>query len=191
MRIEVYRSGLIPEQVFKDVLILLRDAFEERRSQGLNFKCGMFSIRDIENEFIGGGYLLLARDEKGKLVGTVSIIERHKAGLHYISHDNLAVSIGCQGKGVASMLFHEVLNIAKRENYDFITSFTATTADSSVKYHIKNGFVIYEKTFGKGYDSYSFIYPLKMFGFMHFKLISKLTYILLTNYKRIKKILGL
>ena len=53
----------------------------------------------------GGGYLLLAINENEQIVGTVSLIERHKGGFRYVSHDNLAVSSLCKGKGVASNLF--------------------------------------------------------------------------------------
>ena len=119
----------------------------------------------------------------------MSLIERNKGGFRYVSHDNLAVSSLCKGKGVALNLFIEVLNVARREDYDFIASFTTTTADSSVRYHLKNGFVIYEKSLGKGYDSYSFIYPLKRFGFMRIKPLSKMIYIILPYIRRIKKIL--
>ena len=42
MRIEVYRSDLIPQRIFETVAELLQDAFAERREQGINFKCGMF-----------------------------------------------------------------------------------------------------------------------------------------------------
>lgn len=61
MRIEVYRSGLIPQHVFETVSELLQDAFAERREQGINFKCGLFSPQDVENEFVnrGGIYCLL------------------------------------------------------------------------------------------------------------------------------------
>ena len=55
MRIEVYRSDLIPQHVFELVSELLQDAFAERRKQGINFKCGLFSVQDVENEFVGGG----------------------------------------------------------------------------------------------------------------------------------------
>lgn len=55
MRIEVYRSGLIPQHVFETVSELLQDAFAERREQGINFKCGLFSAQDVENEFVNGG----------------------------------------------------------------------------------------------------------------------------------------
>ena len=58
MKIKVYRSDLIPQYVFETVSELLQDAFAERREQGINFKCGMFSAQDVENEFVGGVYCL-------------------------------------------------------------------------------------------------------------------------------------
>ena len=60
MRIEVYRSGLIPQHVFESVSELLQDAFAERREQGINFKCGLFSAQDVENEFINRGGVFIA-----------------------------------------------------------------------------------------------------------------------------------
>ena len=60
MRIEVYRSDLIPQRIYETVAELLQDAFAERREQGINFKGGLFSAQDVENEFInrGGIYCL-------------------------------------------------------------------------------------------------------------------------------------
>ena len=58
MRIEVYRSDLIPQHVFESVSELLQDAFAERREQGINFKCGIFSAQDVENEFVNWGVFI-------------------------------------------------------------------------------------------------------------------------------------
>lgn len=187
MRIEVYKSNAIPQYVFSNVSELLHDAFAERREQGINFQCGLFTPADVEAEFVNGGYLLLAVDDNNKTIGTVSLLNHSKGNFRYLSHDNLAVSSNSKGKGVASRLFQEVLTVAKKDGYDFITSFTATTAVSSIGYHLKQGFVIYEKSFGKDYNSYSFIYPLKKMGFMRCKLLSWIVYMLLTVKNRIRK----
>lgn len=188
MRIEVYKSGAIPQNIFVTVSDLLFDAFAERREQGINFQCGTFSPKDVENEFSDKrGFLLLAINDTGITVGTVSLIEHNKGKFIYISHDNLAIASNCKGRGIASILFKEVLNIAEYQGYDFITSFTATIAKSSLAYHEKMGFIIYEKSFGKDYDSYSFIYPLKRFKFMRFKPFSLFVYTLLTLFHKIKK----
>ncbi len=54
MKIEVYKSERIPKVIFIIVFRLLRDAFEERRQQGLNFKCGQFPPKDVKAYMVGG-----------------------------------------------------------------------------------------------------------------------------------------
>ena len=54
MRIEVYKSNTIPQHVFSDVSVLLHDAFAERREQGINFQCGLFTPAEVEAEFANG-----------------------------------------------------------------------------------------------------------------------------------------
>lgn len=189
MKIKVIKAEDISERDYMFVSQLLYDAFEERREQGINFKCGTFSPQDVKNEFANkSGYLFLALDESNKIVGTVSLIERFKGSFKYASHDNLAISSVNKGKGIASRLFREVLLVANLARYDFLTSFTATTADSSVLFHKKNGFVIYEKSYGSSYDSYSFIYPLKKMRFMRFIVFNKIIYVILTLRNKIKTI---
>lgn len=60
MRIEVYRSDLIPQRIFETVAELLQDAIAERREPGINFKCGLSSAQGVENEFVnwGGGVFI-------------------------------------------------------------------------------------------------------------------------------------
>ena len=189
MNVRVIKACNLSDAVSESVSHLLHDAFEERRKQGINFKCGTFSPQDVKNEFANkGGFLLLALDEFENIVGTVSLIERAKGKYKYVSHDNLAVLSAYKGKGVASSLFKEVLSIVDVGGYDFITSFTATTANSSVLFHKKMGFVIYEKSYGSSYDSYSFIYPLKKMRFMRFIVFNKIIYVILTLRNKIKTI---
>ena len=98
MRIEVYRSDLIPQRIFETVAELLQDAFAERREPGINFNVACPLRKTLKTSLLtGGGYLLLAINENEQIVGTVSLIERNKGGFRYISHDNLAVSSLCKG----------------------------------------------------------------------------------------------
>lgn len=187
MKTVVYKSNDIPQEVYTTVSNLLHESFAERRFQGINFRCGLFSPQDVENEFVNGGYLLLAIDDSDKVIGILSLIERNKGLFRYASHDNLAVSNAFKGKGVASCLFKKALNIAYENNWDFLISFTATTADSSVRYHLKMGFVIYGKSYGRNYDSYSFIYPLKRLRFVRNKFMCKLIYSFTTSIGILKR----
>lgn len=186
MRIEVYKSRSIPWEVLESVSQLLHESFSERREQGINFKCGTFSAQDVDNTFVNGcGYLLVA-EKNGQTIGTVSYIERSKSGYKYASHDNLAVLSSCKGQGVARALFGEFLRIAKENDLDFITSCTATEADSSVRYHLKMGFVIWGKSYSKRYNSFSFIYPLKKFRLLRFEPFRWVVYAIKTGMGLVK-----
>lgn len=187
LNIKIYNSNKIESEIFESVSRLLHESFAERREQGINFKCGTFSAEDVKHEFAGNGGYLFVAEEEGAIVGTVSLINRSKGKYTYASHDNLAVLSSCKGKGVASALFAEVLRIAKKDNLDFITSFTATNAVSSVLFHKKMGFLIWGKNYGNDYNSYSFIYPLNSFKLLRNKPIRITIYWVKTSIGYIKK----
>ena len=187
MQIKAYRSESITKELASQVSSLLHESFEERRSQGIDFKCGHFSAEDVINEFRSrGGYLLIAYEDD-KIVGTLSLIERKKGKFIYGSHDNLAICSSMKGKGVARRIFEEALRISKESNYDFLISFTATNAVSSVKYHRSVGFIIYSKNYGNDYNSFSFIYPLKRLKIMKSPIINKPIYAMVTSIGFLKR----
>lgn len=189
MKVCVIKACDITDAISESVSQLLHEAFEERRMQGINFKCGMFSSQDVKNEFANkGGFLLLALDDFENIIGTVSLIDRSNAKYKYVSHDNLAVSNANKGKGVATLLFKKALSLAYLEGYDFIVSFTATTAKSSVLFHKKMGFVIYAKFYGSNYNSYGFIYPLKKMMIVRFLGVGKVVFMLKTLVNYIKNV---
>ena len=134
----------------------------------------------------GGGYLLTANKDD-KIIGTVFFIKRKKGCFKYANHDHLGVANSYKGHGVARALFSEFLRIAKENDLDFITSVTATKAESSVHYHLKMGFVIWGKSYSKGYNSYSFIYPLKKFGILRYEPFRSIAYAIKTGVGLIKR----
>lgn len=188
MIIKVYNNQTISQGICESVSQLLHESFAERRAQGIDFKCGTFSAQDVKNAIdrSGGGYLLVAEEDE-KIIGTVSFIKRDKGGYKYASHDNLGVSNVYKGHGVARALFGEFLRIAKENKLDFITSCTATKAESSILYHLKMGFVIWGKSYSKGYNSYSFIYPIKKFRLLRYAPFRWIVYAIKTGIGFIKK----
>lgn len=188
MLIKAYRSETITAALASQVSTLLHESFEERRSQGIDFKCGHFSAEDVINEFRNRGGFLLIASEADKIVGTLSLIERKKGKFTYASHDNLAVSSSMKGKGVARRIFEEALRVSKENNYDFLVSFTAVNAISSVKYHRRVGFIIYAKNYGINYDSYSFIYPINRFKKLRSPIIYRPIYAMVTCMGYLKNI---
>lgn len=187
MKIETYKSGSIPEHVFESVSELLHDAFEERRQQGLNFQCGLFSPEDVKAYLNERGILLVCYDDYNIPVGTLTLIPRVKGEMSYLSHDNLAISNDCKGQGIATKLFYKMMEIAKDMDVDFISSTTATTARSSVIYHQKRGFKIRQKSFGHSYNAYNFILPIKRFNWLKVEPLRLCIYAIFTLKNMIKK----
>lgn len=80
-----------------------------------------------------------------------------------------------KGKGMATYIFQTVLEFAKEQELDFLTSTTAVDALSSIKYHKKNGFHIYryDSFQSTNYYSYHFIRPIRkmlIFNYVLFRL---------------------
>lgn len=186
MKTIVYKSSEIPSLVYQKVSSLLQDAFAERRAQGIDFKCGTFSPQDVENEFNDGDRLICVYDDDNQIVATVSMLNRRKRHMKYAAHDNLAVASSCKGQGLASVVFKEVMALAKELELDFLSSSTATTATSSVSYHKKKGFLIYQKSFGIGYDSYNYILPLRSMKYLKCNLIRIPLYLLFTAKNKLR-----
>jgi hypothetical protein len=55
MQINAYKSDVLTQELALQVSSLLKESFEERRSQGIDFKCGHFSAEDVINEFNNSG----------------------------------------------------------------------------------------------------------------------------------------
>lgn len=124
--------------------------------------------------------MLVAKDGN-TIIGTLMLIFRRKGSSRYALHSNLAIASSHKGNGIAGLLFQEALRIAKDNNLDFINSFTATAAESSIRYHKKMGFLIYGKSFGKMRNAYSFIYPLRKYTFLRCLPICKMVFIAYTT----------
>ena len=145
---------------YAQITDLIHQSFEERLQQGLNFSCSRMS----ESEFraaMGNGTVFVALDEdSGELLGTVTISFKtdHK-GRCYAYHEYLAVSPKAKHLGVATRLAEVWKAYARENGVQYVKSDTATRAESSVKWHLKNGFQIYGvKAFrSTNYVSYIFI----------------------------------
>lgn len=186
MKVIVYKATNIPEDTFVWVSEIFKDACREREKQGIHFSFGSFKPNDIKAYYgNGGGYLIVAQDVM-RMCGALMVMSRTKGPIKYISHDYLGIADDYKGKGVASLMFSELLDLCRNESYDCIVSVTNPKALSSVKYHCKNGFRIYcLKYNGKG-SSYSFIYPIKKFRFINISLFRNIIYYFLTGISYLK-----
>lgn len=138
------------------LLDVLHEAFRERLQENLNFGCATFNLEDLKRN-TENAYVITVNDGQN-LLGFVSLTIREKGGIHYGVHEFLSVSPKMKRKGIGSLLFNEVLLLAKKQNLMFISSTTSVKAISSVKWHLKNGFKIFRLLSYPSTNYYSFFF---------------------------------
>ncbi|MCQ2254511.1 MAG: GNAT family N-acetyltransferase [Bacteroidaceae bacterium] len=158
---------VLPNPPLEELASLLRDAFAERLEEGLNFSCASFSADDLKNILAADAVVIGAFDETNALLGMVvlnNILCRRKVNI--AQHEYLAVAPVAKRKGVGSALFKELVAQAKKRNIDIVLSDTAKEATSSVKFHLKNGFIIFGDSHyaGRSYRSFNFVLPTSWVG---------------------------
>ena len=138
---------------------LIHAALEERLQQGLNFTCSRMSADDFENRLQDGTVFVSMDEDSGKLLGTVTLtIHADRKGRKYAYHEYLAVSPEAKHLGVATQLSAAWLAFAKENGVQYVKSDTATRAESSVRWHLKNGFQIYGVKAFRNTDYVSYIF---------------------------------
>lgn len=138
----------------EDVLTLIKKAYGERAKEGVSFATLSYTIDDFLAERADADYWFLAFDEDNHLYGTARLTIKDKSG----EICNFAVSPSCQGKHVGSQLLQAATQFAKEQGLDYMVSYTATRAVSSVKCHCNNGFQIVGINMGLSTDYSSYVF---------------------------------
>lgn len=159
-----------------DILNLIHLAFEERRLQGLHFTCIDYTLADIQKKAAKAKVYLAYINES--LVGCLFFRVFTKND-HYGYIEALSVHPDFKGRGVMSLLFNKTLIDAKLLNLEYIKSDTSVDANSSVKWHIKNGFkkVKLISSPKSNYYSYVFRNQLKSPSLWNVKVLTDLLFI--------------
>lgn len=134
---------------WEDLTNLAHESFLERLKMGLHF--GASTITPEQYKVYGSGRLILVAVDRsnGTLAGTMSFKLNKDNNTYWGEHGGLAVRPGYKKRGIATKLFERLLEVAKEKKCEFILSDTAVGAESSVRWHKKNGFKIV------GLDSFS------------------------------------
>ena len=138
MEIEI---SLLHESAFsyEDVVNLMHESFEERLHQGLHFTCSSMTVSQYK-ERTKKGIVLIARKEN-KLVGTVTLsLCKDSNNIIYGYHEYLAVHPSAKYLGIGTKLQKECVRLIVQAGGQYEISDTAVGANSSVKWHLKNGF---------------------------------------------------
>lgn len=138
----------------RDILSLIKGAYGERAKEGISFETLNYSIDDFLAERTNADYWFLAFDEDNHLYGTARLTIKDNWG----EICNFSVSPSCQGKHVGAQLLQKANKFAKSLRLDYVKSYTAMKATSSVKCHIHNGYDIVGilSYLNKDYSSYVF-----------------------------------
>lgn len=122
----------------EDILSLIKEAYGERAKEGISFATLNYTIGDFLSERTNGDYWFLAFDDNRCLYGTARLTVKGNSG----EICNFAVLPKSQGKHVGSQLLQAANHFAKEHGLDYVISYTAIKATSSVKCHCNNGFQI-------------------------------------------------
>ena len=145
----------------KEMLNLLHDAYKERVDQNIKFGCSSYTLEEYQDHTKNG--IFFVAYDNGKPVASLTLINKN-IGCYKFGHVcNVAVSSKIKRSGVGSIVCDNLTDYAKTNGYIFLTSTTATTAFSSVKWHFRQGFKRFKYIHfpDKDYDSFYFVKILK------------------------------
>ncbi len=144
---------------YQELADMIHAAFEERLHQGLRFTCSAMTAGEFEVK-MKGGYVFVALDnDSGKLLGTVTIhVRTDKKGRIYGYHEYLAVAPEAKHSGVGTKLAQAWTELLLDKNAKYVLSDTACKAESSVRWHLSNGFRIYELESYRSTDYWSYVF---------------------------------
>ena len=129
-------AGISDEALFE----LVNESYRQWINQGLEAHW-LHRTQEDFCKMIRYAAVFVAQDaDTGELLGIHCFRANKKAGRAFGFY--LAVSPEAQGEGVASrMLAHEA-EVIRQAGYRYLKGVTATTADWSVRWHLKNGYRI-------------------------------------------------
>lgn len=173
--------------LIEDILTLIQEAYRERAKEGISFDTLNYTIKDFLAERTENDYWFLAFDSEHRILyGTARLTIKDRCG----EICNFAVSPQSQGKHVGTQLLKSANRFAKEQGLEYVISFTAIKAESSVKCHTHNGFMIVgiNANLLKEYSSYVFRNQLVPSTWWNSILLIKLSYYKsYIKYKLVKK----
>lgn len=144
---------------YSNLADLLHAAFEERLDQGLHFTCSTMTAEKLEAKMKGGYVFVALNKETVELLGTVTMhVDMDKRGNVFGNHEYLAVSPNAKHTGVGTELAKAWNTLLQKKKAKYVLSDTACGATSSVNWHLKNGFQIYELESYRSTNYWSYVF---------------------------------
>lgn len=155
------RKLLETEYTIYDVHALIKKVYECKKEEGIHFQALSKSTEEIEKRIKEhkGVVFVAVNSSSNEMVGTATVLfHNDKKNQLYAGFILAAVSPDYQGKGIGRMLRLAREDYAKKMGCIYISSSTASNADSSVRYHLNNGSKKYGFSSQKGADYYSIFF---------------------------------
>lgn len=165
----------------RDVYEFIRIVYADRKAEGINFWLSICSFEEYETKVKKDKKIVfVACEETGKaLLGTAALTIHKKRKMVYGGMTGCAVKNDLQNMHIGSRLIDELKKKAIEEDCEYLKSTTAVNAISSVRWHLKNGYL--KCGLGSGaksnYYSYIFIMPLKNTNSFYYKFGYKIAYV--------------
>lgn len=124
---------------YEDVVNLLHTSFEERLHQGFCFTCSTITVSQFKEKTSKS--MILVAWQKQVLYGMVTLtLGTDSSGVIFGYHENLAINPSAKRLGIGTKLQAKCVEMVLDAGGEYEISDTAVGANSSVKWHSKNGF---------------------------------------------------
>jgi N-acetylglutamate synthase-like GNAT family acetyltransferase len=127
-------------QDIKDIHSVLLKAFESYNNDYTNdaYIATVLSTTEIKNRILGEKYEIYVITINKKIIGTVSISKKNKYKLYIRS---MAVHPNYQKRGIGHFILNKIIELAKKNNIEYIFLDTSKLLKEAVEFYKKFGFV--------------------------------------------------
>lgn len=145
----------IPDDRKEELLLMIHQAFEEYKNQGILFSCSNYSMVDLENKVLSGDFFVAMMEEKFVGITAVYIYEDTNMAYETLS----AVHPDYQSMGIGKLLYLCRRQYLEERQITSLFSDTSIKAKKSVSWHLRTcgcniyGFDSFPKT-----NYYSFVF---------------------------------
>lgn len=150
-----------------DVHEFIKNVYEKRADAGIHFQALSKSTETIEHRIMDNhGIVFVALDGCTKeILGTGTILFHFdERQIPYAGFILAAVRPDVQGQGIGNLLRQRREQCAIEHGCHYIISSTASNAESSIQYHLKNGAKKYGFSSSKNSDYYSISFRKELVG---------------------------
>jgi len=172
-------AGILLETVFD----FIKEIYADRQKAGIDFWISTCTFEEYKAKVEKDGRTIFVACSypDGRLLGTAALIIRQdKKNVQYGGMANCAVWRDSQRLGIGSMLVDAIKQKAIHEGCKYLKSKTATNAESSVRWHLGNGYLKtgLSSASSNHYFSYVFIMPLVETDSFYYRFGYKISYLL-------------